>query len=327
MELVCEDGGGRIDAWLAGALEDISRSGVQKLIDGGRVTVNGVRAAKSDRLKNGDHINILIPEKESAGVTAQDIKLDIIYEDDYIIVVDKPRGMVVHPGNGNRDNTLANALAFHCAAGLSDVNGAVRPGIVHRLDKDTSGLIVAAKTNGAHHTLAVEFKERRVRKIYNAIVLGHVDRDAGRIEMPVGRHETERTRMAVLPGGRSAATLFKVIKRLPCRRTWLELEILTGRTHQIRVHLERIGHPVAGDPVYGRGAHRNICPPDPESKGGENADNSGYDGCGQQFRGSGCPVIKEDVGQLLHSTILEFTHPATGTRLCFKSALPDFFPR
>jgi len=322
MELVCEDGGGRIDVWLAGGLEGYSRSDIQKRIDGGYVSVNGVTAIKSYKVKNGDRIQMKIPEPEPAGITAQDINLDILYEDAYIIVVDKPRGMVVHPGNGNRDNTLANALAYHCAEGLSDINGAVRPGIVHRLDKDTSGLIVAAKTNGAHYKLAAEFKERRVRKVYNAIVLGHVDRDSGRIEMPVGRHAADRTRMAVQSGGRSAVTLFKVVKRLPCRYSWLELEILTGRTHQIRVHLARIGHPVAGDPVYGRGKMKNVCPLEPEPF---NAEGGGYDGCRARTRGRGCPLTADYNGQLLHSTVLEFTHPATGARLSFTSALPVYF--
>ena len=325
IELVCDGGGGRLDAWLAGRLEAYSRSHIQKLIDGGFVTVNGVVQIKKYALRTGDAVAIDVPrapapgaapfETAPHGAAAQDIALNIIYEDDYIIIVDKPKGMVVHPGNGNPDGTLANALAYHCAGALSDVNGLYRPGIVHRLDKDTSGLIAAAKTNAAHYKLAAEFKERRVRKIYNAIVRGRVANDTGRIEMPIGRHKTDRKRMSALQeGGREATTLFKVVKRLPGDYTWLELELLTGRTHQIRVHLAQIGHPVAGDPLYGK------------PSGGKPSDGKPFDGKNKYaaYEAPGGAVLPE--GQLLHSSYLEFAHPATGERVKFTSPLPYYFP-
>jgi len=311
MNLVCETSGGRLDAWLAAVDGSFTRSGAQKLIASGLVNVNGAAAAKNYKVKAGDRIEYQHPKTPAGEIAAQDIKLDIIYEDGQIIVVDKPAGMVVHPGGGVYEGTLANALAHHCAGALSDAGGASRPGIVHRLDKDTSGLIVAAKTNEAHHKLSAEFKGRRVIKIYNAIVCGHIEHDSGRIEMPIGRHKTDRKRMGVPDeGGRNAVTLFRAVKRLPCGYTWLELDLLTGRTHQIRVHLAEIGHPVAGDPVYGRGKRTGVCPyiNDPDK------------------RRSACILNHTGGGQLLHSTILEFTHPATGGRLRLESRLPAYFP-
>ena len=319
IELTCGDGdsgaGERLDVWLAGKLEGCTRSHIQKLISDGRAFVNGGKAAKNYRVKTGDVIFLERPRPEPDGVAGQDIKLNVVYEDDHIIAVDKPRGMVVHPGAGNRDGTLANALAFHCGGALSGAGGPARPGIVHRLDKDTSGLIVAAKTDAAHHILAAGFRERKVRKVYNAIVRGSVGENAGRIEMPIGRHRTDRQRMAVrADGGRAAVTLFKVILRMPCGCTWLELDIPTGRTHQIRVHLAQIGFPVAGDPVYGRGNQPVICP--------------GKAACGLSFPFSDglCPLLGPAAGQMLHSTVLEFDHPANGERLILKSALPAYFP-
>jgi len=321
IKLICGDSGERIDVWLAGKIDGVTRSGVQKLITGGSVTVNGTRPAKNYIVKSGDRITFEPPPPEPSGVAGQPITLNIVYEDDYIIAVDKPRGMVVHPGSGNRDGTLANALAFHCSGSLSDAGGAARPGIVHRLDKDTSGLIVAAKTNEAHYKLAAEFKERRVIKIYNAIVYGNVEQSPGRIEMPIGRHRTDRQRMAVAAeGGREAVTLFKAIMRLPCGCTWLELEIPTGRTHQIRVHLAEIGFPVVGDPVYGRPKSRVKC--------------AGRDICHLKFRAATasvptlpeCPLLSPCNAQLLHSTRIEFTHPITGEHMKLSCDLPPYFP-
>jgi 23S rRNA pseudouridine1911/1915/1917 synthase len=309
----CDCGGGRLDFWLAGKLDCISRSGVQKCIKNGNITVNGVPVPKNYIIKTGDRVFFDLPQQEPVNAEPQDIKLDVIYEDDSVIVINKPRGMVVHPGNGNSGGTLVNALAFRFAGGLSDAGGPRRPGIVHRLDKDTSGLVVAAKTNEAHYKLAAEFKARRVRKIYNAIACGRVPDDYGRIEMPIGRHATDRTRMAVpAEGGRDAVTLFKVVERLPCGFTWLELEIPTGRTHQIRVHLARIGYPVVGDPVYGRGKINAVC--------------AGIDKCALWPPDRKCPLAGAADGQLLHSTELEFAHPATGERMRFISALPEYFP-
>jgi 23S rRNA pseudouridine1911/1915/1917 synthase len=246
-----------------------------------------------------------MPEPEITGIPGQDIALDIVFEDESIIVLNKPAGLVVHPACGNRDGTLVNALLFHRAGSLSDINGVIRPGIVHRLDKDTSGLLVAAKTNAAHQKLAADFKSRGVRKISNAIVCGHVGPDNGRVELPIGRHGGDRKKMAVLDeGGRDATTLFHVKKRLPGPATWLEVEILTGSTHQIRVHLAHIGHPVVGDPVYGGKSNT------PARRQDE----------------SQLPAPVQN-GQLFHSTVLEFSHPATGERLRFVSSLPDCFTR
>ena len=316
VEFLCDEAGGRLDAWLIKKIDGFSRNAAQRLIADGHVFVNGSPAAKNYKTKTGDKIVCDISIEYSGATPAQDIKLKIIYEDDHIIVIDKPRGMVTHPGNGNRDGTLANALAFHCSGGLSDIGGAFRPGIVHRLDKDTSGLVVAAKTNEAHYKLAAEFKERRVRKIYNAIVRGHMKESHGRIEIPIGRHDSDRRRMAITAdGGKSAVTLFRVIARLPCAHTWLEIEIITGRTHQIRVHLAGIGYPVANDPVYGRAVKIENCPD--------------CDHCDVKFPGAApgvCPLKIDGQGQLLHASRLEFVHPVTGGRLCFTSELPAYFP-
>ena len=288
--------GARLDVWLAAGPLTRSRAQIQKLIAEGVVLVNGAAVDKNYKIKAGDEVCIGPEQIAPQGFAAQDIAIDVVYEDSHIVVVNKPRGIVTHPGGGNPDGTLANALARHCEGALSNLGGPARPGIVHRLDKDTSGLIVAAKDNETHRKLAEEFKERRVRKIYNAVVYGNVSSETGRIEMRIGRHATDRKRMAaVAEGGRPATTLFKVVKTLRCGCTWLELDLLTGRTHQIRVHLAQIGHPVAGDQTYGRG------------------------------RAALCP-LHGPAGLLLHSTVLEFTHPATGGRVRFESPLPQYFP-
>ena len=311
-------GGCRLDVWLSSKLSGCSRSHIQKAISEGRVLVNGQKALKNYIVKNGDRVLLEAPDPADrpSGLAPQDIGLKIVFEDDWIIVIDKPRGMVTHPGSGVHDGTLANALAYHFNGGLSDMGGEYRPGIVHRLDKDTSGLIVAAKTNEAHYRLAEEFKGRRVRKIYHAIVCGRVERDRGRIEMPIGRDRADRKRMAVTEdGGREAVTLFNVVMRLPCAYTWLELEILTGRTHQIRVHMARIGYPVAGDATYGRRAHMSGC--------------IGRGNCAVRFRGNNCdscPITGFTGGQMLHAASIAFTHPITGEQLVFNSELPFYFP-
>jgi 23S rRNA pseudouridine1911/1915/1917 synthase len=313
--LVCEEAGERIDAWLAKRLDGYSRSSIQKHIVDGFVHVNAMPAVKNLILKAGDSILFEPPPLPPADVAGQEIPLDIVYEDEHIIAVNKPAGMVVHPGGGNRDGTLANALVFHCKGALSDVGGEVRPGVVHRLDKDTSGLIVAAKSNEAHRKLADAFKERRVRRIYNAIIIGHIGQDSGRIDMPIGRHKTDRKRMAALAeGGRPAVTIFNTVARLPCGLTWLELELVTGRTHQIRVHLAQIGYPVAGDAAYGRAGRKTGCP--------------GRDLCDMApgMNADGCPLDKKFGAQLLHSTVLEFDHPITGEKLILKCGLPAYFP-
>jgi len=230
-----------------------------------------------------------MPEPEPSGIVPESIALDIVYEDDDIIVINKPKGMVVHPAAGNRGGTLANALMHHCGESLSGINGRVRPGIVHRLDKDTSGLLVAAKNDAAHLNLSGQIRERTTERIYRAIVCGVIKQDSGVINKPVGRHEKDRKKMSVnVKNGREAITFFTVIERFK-KNTLIEARLHTGRTHQIRVHMASIGFPVYGDAVYGQN--------NPKTAG----------------------------GQALHAKTLAFDHPATHERLCFDTPLPDYF--
>jgi 23S rRNA pseudouridine1911/1915/1917 synthase len=310
IRLACDDDGGeRIDAWLSARVGGLSRSHAQKLLSEGAVFVNGAPARKSYRTRRGDDIALDVPPPRRLDAKAQDIPLCVVYEDAFVIVVDKPQGMVVHPAAGNADSTLVNALLWHCGGQLSDINGVVRPGIVHRLDKDTSGLIVAAKTNEAHQRLAADFRERRVRKLYNAIVVGHVEHASGRIDLPIGRHRTERKKMAVLEaGGRRAVTLFRTVRRLDGPLTWLEAEILTGRTHQIRAHFSHIGHPVLGDALYGGAPGRR-------------------EPAAAEARPEALQRRREPGGQYLHASRLGFAHPITGEAMAFESPLPERFAR
>lgn len=276
----------RFDKYIA-ENTDISRSYAAKLINDGLAAVNGKRADKKTKLKDGDEITILIPEPEPIEAKPQDIPLDIVYEDDALIVVNKPRGMVVHPAAGNFDGTLVNALLFHCK--LSSINGSVRPGIVHRLDKDTSGLLVVAKTNAAHEALSLQLKERKALRKYQCIVNGNIKEDEFTVDKPIGRHPTDRKKMAIIASGRNAVTHIKVLQRFG-QYTLLECTLETGRTHQIRVHLAYIGHSIVGDPVYG--------------------------------------IKKEKYktnGQILHAKTLAFSHPTTGTLMQFDSELPPYF--
>ena len=296
---ICDDngGGGRLDSWLTARDSDFTRSRIQNLIEEGLVLVNGNLSDKKSKVKQGDRVTVQIPEPTILEAVAEDIPLTVCYEDDDIIVVNKPRGMVVHPAQGNYTGTLVNALLSHCAGNLSDINGVIRPGIVHRLDKDTSGLIVAAKNNDAHVKLSEEFQHRRVRKIYNAVVVGGDLPERGRIDLPIGRHPTDRKRMAVREsGGRDSISLFRVVDRFDGTFTWLEVEILTGRTHQIRVHTAYIGHPVLGDAVYGKPLKKSVADLDAET-------------------------------QILHATQLHLTHPRTGETMVFQSPLPEYFIR
>ena len=296
---ICDDssGGGRLDSWLTAQDSGFTRSRIQNLIEEGLVLVNGNLSDKKSKVKQGDRVTVQIPEPRILEAVAEDIPLTICYEDDDIIVVDKPRGMVVHPAQGNYTGTLVNALLSHCAGHLSDINGVIRPGIVHRLDKDTSGLIVAAKNNDAHIKLSEAFQHRRVRKIYNAIVVGGDLPERGRIDLPIGRHPTDRKKMAVREsGGRDSVSLFQVVDRFDGRFTWLEVEILTGRTHQIRVHTAYIGHPVLGDTVYGKTLKKSAADLDAET-------------------------------QILHATQLHLTHPRTGEMMVFQSPLPEYFTK
>lgn len=286
-----EDAGARLDAFLAGKMEK-TRSSVQKLIEEENVRLNGAPAAKNARLREGDRVEATEPPPEVLGVKPQNIPLDIVYEDQDLLVVNKPKGMVVHPAAGNPDGTLVNALLFHCGDSLSGINGVIRPGIVHRIDKDTSGLLIVAKNDRAHQSLAEQIAVHSFTRIYNAVVYGIVKEEEGTVSAPIGRHPTDRKRMAVLSsGGREAVTHYRVLERFP-GFTLVECRLETGRTHQIRVHMAHIGHPVAGDPVYG-----------PKK------------------------CITELQGQCLHARVIGFIHPATGEYLEFDSGLPPYFER
>lgn len=285
------DAGQRIDTYIAAKLSGVSRSMAKRLIESGKVTVisAGLSACPkpSYELRAGDVIEICVPAPEPPQSLPEDIPIDVVYEDSSVIVVNKPRGLVVHPAPGNRDGTLVNALLYHCGD-LAGIAGVQRPGIVHRLDKDTSGLMVAAKDDHAYRSLAEQIKSRRVSRVYLAIVNGEMKADTGRIDAPIGRHPVHRKRMAVVDsGGRAAITHFEVIERFR-QFTLVRCRLETGRTHQIRVHMAYIGHPVVGDPVYGR-------------------------------RSSAFQIS----GQALHSAHLEFDHPRTGDRLAFNADMPS----
>ncbi len=284
-----EDSGERIDTFLGKAIDNVSRSYIQKLIKEGHVKINGQTLKKKNiRLEEEMEVAIEVPEPEILKVEAEDIPVEIVYEDACLMIVNKPQGMVVHPAPGNYSGTLVNALMFH-AENLSSINGVIRPGIVHRIDKDTSGVLMIAKDNQAHNSLAGQLKEKTTKRVYVAVVLGKMGSEAGTISAPIARHPKDRLRMAVVPGGRDAVTHYKVIKAFK-NFTLVELRLETGRTHQIRVHMTHIGHPLLGDPVYGK----------KQSK------------------------IKHS-GQLLHAKMLGFDHPRTGEYMEFDSELPEYF--
>ncbi|MBD5094202.1 MAG: RluA family pseudouridine synthase [Subdoligranulum sp.] len=285
-----QDAGQRIDTALAAAFPELTRSYVQQLAANGQVLCNGRPAAKSARLAAGDALCVSVPDAQPVQVMPQDIPLDILYEDDALLVVNKPKGMVVHPAAGNPAGTLVNALLHHCAGRLSGINGELRPGIVHRIDKDTSGLLVVAKDNAAHAALSQQFAVHSITRVYHTVVYGGFSADDGVVEGQIGRHPVDRKRMAVLKsGGKYAYTGYHVEERFP-GFTYLSVQLKTGRTHQIRVHLASIGHPVAGDAVYG-----------PKK------------------------VITQLDGQCLHAKTLGFQHPVTGGYMEFDSPLPDYF--
>ena len=284
------DAGQRLDRWLAGQAGAPSRSALQGLMEAGFVRRNGAPANKKDKLAAGDRITLILPDPQPIEAQPQNIPLDIVYEDDHLLVVNKPKGMVVHPAPGNPDGTLVNALLYHCRGQLSGVGGAIRPGIVHRIDKDTGGLLVVAKDDLTHQGLSEQMAVHAIHRVYHAVVYGNIRQDAGTIEAPIGRDPRDRKRMAVTPGqGKRACTHWQVLERFG-RFTLLACRLETGRTHQIRVHMAHIGHPLAGDPVYG-----------PRS------------------------VIRELQGQCLHAKELGFRHPVTGQELRFDSPLPAYF--
>lgn len=246
-----EDEESRLDIFMANSLEEYSRSYLQKLISDGLVEKNGIRTNKKNvRLKTGDVIRLTIPEPEPLEVAAQDIPLDIVYEDEGLLVVNKAKGMVVHPAPGNREGTLVNALLYHCDR-LSSINGIIRPGIVHRIDKDTTGLLVVAKTDQVHRSLARQMEAHEVRRVYYAVVEGVLKEESATIEAPIGRDPNNRLRMAVVENGKRAVTHVEVIRRFR-DATLVKCLLETGRTHQIRVHLAMTGHPIIGDTLYGR---------------------------------------------------------------------------
>ncbi len=246
-----EDRGVRIDAWLAAHVEGLTRSAAAKLLESGGVAVNGVSAAKNYRLTGGETVEVTRPEAEEIAVEPQDIPLDVVYEDQDVIVVNKPVGLVVHPAPGHPDGTLVNALLHHCGDSLSGIGGEKRPGIVHRIDRDTSGLIIAAKNDAAHLALSAQLSDHTLARTYECLVMGNLRQDSGTVDAPIGRHPSDRKKMAVEPrNGRRAVTHWEVIARYN-GVTHVRCRLETGRTHQVRVHMAYIGHPILGDTVYG----------------------------------------------------------------------------
>ena len=288
--IYAEESGDRIDALLARRLEPLSRSAVQRLIEEGRVSCGGRPVRKNGRASAGDCFEILLPEAVEIPLVPQDIPLDVVYEDADLIVVNKPRGLVVHPAPGHPDGTLVNALLFHCGDSLSGIGGEKRPGIVHRIDKDTSGLLIAAKNDFAHRALSAQLADRSLSRVYEAVARGGFREDAGTVDRPIGRHPTDRKRMAVTEkNSRLAVTHWEVLARY-LGYTHIRCTLETGRTHQIRVHMASIGHPLLGDFTYGA--------PSPE-KGLE--------------------------GQCLHARRLKFVHPRTGGHVELETPLPAYF--
>ncbi len=279
----------RLDAYISSKEENMSRTNIQRLIEEGNVLVNGQKKKISYKVQMGDNIEINIPEAKETNIRAENIPLEIVYEDKDIIVVNKPKGMVVHPANGNPDGTLVNAIMNICKDSLSGIGGEIRPGIVHRLDKDTSGLLIVAKNDLAHINMSKQIKDREVKKIYIALVKGNINENEATINMPIGRSTKDRKKMAVRKDGKEAITHFKVLKRYG-DYTLLKVRIDTGRTHQIRVHLAEIGYPVVGDMVYSKGKNE-----------------FGVE------------------GQMLHAQSLEFKHPITGQEMHLEADLPQYF--
>ena len=283
-----EHAGVRLDAFLSadGAL---TRSQAARLIAEGRVRVNGKPAAKSARLSGGETVTVDVPQLRETALSPQDIPLDVVYEDDDVIVVNKPTGLVVHPAPGHPDGTLVNALLHHCGDSLSGIGGEKRPGIVHRIDRDTSGLIIAAKNDAAHLTLSAQLKDHSLSRTYECLVTGNMKQDSGTVDAPIGRSSADRKKMAVVPTGRRAVTHWEVVARYP-GVTHLRCRLETGRTHQIRVHMAHIGHPILGDTVYG--AKKPV------------------------------PGL---TGQCLHAAGLRFVHPRTGEPVELHCPLPPEF--
>ena len=288
--ITAEESGERIDALLARSLPDLTRSRLQKLIEAGRVTVGNVPVKKNYRCSAGDIISVELPSLECVELVPQDIPLDIVYEDDDLIVVNKPRGMVVHPAPGHADGTLVNALLYHCGDSLSGIGGERRPGIVHRIDKDTSGLLIVAKNDFSHQALSLQLADHSLYRVYEAVVHGRFKEPSGTVDKPIGRHPIDRKRMAVTDKNAKNAVTHWELLHTYSGFSHIRCRLETGRTHQIRVHMAYIGHPLLGDSLYGA--------PSPE---------------------------KGLSGQCLHARMLRFVHPRTGEDVTLEAPLPEYF--
>ena len=290
MLFIADISGERLDAFLARVAEGLTRSAAQRLIEEGCVVRNGRPGKKNDKLNTGDEVSVTLPEVKPVDIAPKDIPLDIVYEDDDVLVINKPKGLVVHPAAGHQDDTLVNGLLFSRADQLSGINGELRPGIVHRIDKDTSGLLAVAKNDLAHTVLASQLKDHSMARTYEAIVCGNLKEDSGTVDAPIGRHPTDRKKMCVTArGGKSAVTHWEVVARYR-GYTHVRCRLETGRTHQIRVHMAHIGHPILGDTVYGRKK----------------------------------PELGQDT-QCLHAGILCFSHPRDGHPVMVMAQLPAYF--
>lgn len=299
--VVSSDVGARIDSYISGNSQ-FTRSAIQKMLENGCVLVNGKEVSKNYKLRAGDLISVTPPEPVPDKAEAQDIDIDVVYEDEHLAIVNKPKGMVVHPGAGNPDGTMVNALLYKLGSSLSGINGVLRPGIVHRIDRDTSGILIVAKHDEAHVKIADQIKEHSFDRIYHTIVVGDLKQDSGTIRGDIGRNPKDRLKMAIVrEGGKPAVTHYKVLKRFEKQGknpafNYVEVKLETGRTHQIRVHMSSIGHPVAGDTVYGGG--------------------------NSEFEKRYSELF---LGQCLHAKYIGFVHPITGEKMEFDSDLPEYF--
>ncbi len=292
LKLTPEDSGAgiRIDRYLAEECKELSRSYIQKLLKDGLILVNEKPVKANYKLQKDDHIQVQLPDTEEPDILPEDIPLDILYEDEHLLVVNKPKGMVVHPSAGHTQGTLVNAVLYHCKGNLSGINGILRPGIVHRIDKDTTGALLVCKDDTTHKCLAEQLKEHTIKRRYRAVVAGNLKEDTGTVEGPIGRHPTDRKKMAInYKNGKDAVTHYRVLERFG-HSTYVECRLETGRTHQIRVHMSSIGHPLLGDTVYGSAKN---------------------------------PYHLQ--GQALHAMILGFEHPYTKEYMEFQAPLPEYF--